>query len=61
MNETKIDKECDVGDECFLSGYETDDSDWSIGWLEPLGTDFENNDDDDEIGTHLSDEKRFVS
>ncbi|GAU50226.1 hypothetical protein TSUD_141540 [Trifolium subterraneum] len=32
MNETIIDKEYDVGDVCFLSGSESDDSDWSIGW-----------------------------
>ncbi|PNY08108.1 hypothetical protein L195_g004620 [Trifolium pratense] len=32
----------------FLSGYESDESDWSIGWLEPLGSDFESNDNDDE-------------
>ncbi|GAU37176.1 hypothetical protein TSUD_391640 [Trifolium subterraneum] len=39
MDETKIDKEYDVGDECFLSSFEFDDSDWSIGWLKPLGSD----------------------
>ncbi|PNX95569.1 putative inactive purple acid phosphatase 2-like protein [Trifolium pratense] len=36
MDETRIDKEYDVGDWCFLSSYESDDLDWSIGWLEPL-------------------------
>lgn len=53
--ERTIDREYDVvfvpsdgGDWCFLSGSESDDSDWSIGWLEPLGSDFESNDDDDD-------------
>jgi len=53
--ETRIDREygvvfvpSDGGDWCFLSGSESDDSDWSIGWLEPLGSDFESNDGDDE-------------
>ncbi|GAU38772.1 hypothetical protein TSUD_279250 [Trifolium subterraneum] len=32
MDEKRIDKEYDVGDVCFLSGSESDDSDWSIGW-----------------------------
>ncbi|PNX61127.1 hypothetical protein L195_g052294, partial [Trifolium pratense] len=41
-------KEYDVGDWCFLSGYASDDSYWSIRWLEPLGSDFESNDNDDE-------------
>ncbi|XP_004509698.1 uncharacterized protein [Cicer arietinum] len=45
--ETRIDRECDVGDWCLLSGYESDDSDWSIGWLEPLGSDFDDNDGDE--------------
>ena len=31
-----------------LSGSESDDSDWSIGWLEPLGSDFQSDDDDDD-------------
>ncbi|PNX96548.1 hypothetical protein L195_g019757 [Trifolium pratense] len=48
MDETRIDKEYDVGDWGFLSGYESDDSDWSIGWLEPLDSNFESNDNDDE-------------
>ncbi|CAL5197200.1 unnamed protein product [Lathyrus oleraceus] len=59
--ETGIDREFDgvfvasddSGDWCFLSGSESDDSDWSIGWLEPLGSDFESSDndrDDDESG-----------
>jgi hypothetical protein len=55
MEETRIDREYDVvfvpsdgGDWCLLSGSESDDSDWSIGWLEPLGSDFESNDNDDE-------------
>ncbi|PNX55798.1 hypothetical protein L195_g049429 [Trifolium pratense] len=48
MDETRIDKEYDVGVWCFLSGSESDDSDWSIGWLEPLGFDFESNDNDED-------------
>ncbi|MCH89250.1 hypothetical protein A2U01_0010144 [Trifolium medium] len=48
MDETGIDKEYDVGDWCFLSDSESDDSDWSIGWLELIGSDFEINDNDDE-------------
>ncbi|GAU32793.1 hypothetical protein TSUD_152420 [Trifolium subterraneum] len=48
MDETRIDKEYDVNDECFLSGSEPDYSNWSIGWLEPLGSDFESNDNDDD-------------
>ncbi|CAK8561801.1 unnamed protein product [Lathyrus sativus] len=61
--ETRIDREFDgvyvasddSCDWCFLSGSESDDSDWSIGWLEPLGSDFESSDndhdhDDDESG-----------
>ncbi|XP_045833366.1 uncharacterized protein LOC123924501 [Trifolium pratense] len=47
MEETRI-VPSDGGDWCFLSGFESDDSDWSIGWLEPLGSDFESNDNDDE-------------
>ncbi|PNY02867.1 hypothetical protein L195_g026187 [Trifolium pratense] len=35
-----------VDDWCFLSGSESDDSDWSIVWLEPLGSDLESNDND---------------
>ncbi|CAJ2670565.1 unnamed protein product [Trifolium pratense] len=31
-----------------LSRSEFDDLDWSIEWLEPLGLDFESNDNDDE-------------
>ncbi|KAJ0960402.1 hypothetical protein J5N97_001764 [Dioscorea zingiberensis] len=42
--ERKIDKELDVvlvpSDGDCISGSESDDSDWSIGWLEPLSTDF---------------------
>ncbi|GAU51580.1 hypothetical protein TSUD_188200 [Trifolium subterraneum] len=48
MDETRIDKEYDVGDACFLSDFEFGDSNWFIGWLEPLGYDFESNDNDDE-------------
>ncbi|CAI8608786.1 unnamed protein product [Vicia faba] len=40
----------DSSDWCFLSDSESDDSDWSIGWLEPLSSDFESSDDDDESG-----------
>ncbi|TKY69955.1 hypothetical protein E2542_SST06239 [Spatholobus suberectus] len=47
----RLDREYDVvlvpsdGDGC-LSGSESDDSDWSIGWLEPHGPDFLQSDDD---------------
>ncbi|CAL0331549.1 unnamed protein product [Lupinus luteus] len=50
--ERRIDRESDVvlvpsdGDGC-LSGSESDDSDWSIGWLEPHGSDFQSDDESD--------------
>ncbi|KAJ1375822.1 hypothetical protein SESBI_50585 [Sesbania bispinosa] len=50
--ERRIDREYDVvlvpsdGGGC-LSGSESDDSDWSIGWLEPHGSDFLSDDDSD--------------
>ncbi|KAK9930241.1 hypothetical protein M0R45_027284 [Rubus argutus] len=50
--ERKIDREYDVvvvpsGEES-VSGSETDDSDWSIGWLEPHGPGFQSEDDTDD-------------
>lgn len=50
--ERKIDREYDVvvvpsGEES-VSGAETDDSDWSIGWLEPHGPGFQSEDDTDD-------------
>lgn len=49
--ERKIDKEYDVvlvpSDGGCLSGSESDDSDWSIGWLEPHGDGFCSDDDED--------------
>lgn len=48
----KIEKEYDVvlvpsdGGAC-LSGSESDDSDWSVGWLEPHGSEFQSNDESD--------------
>ncbi|OIV94483.1 hypothetical protein TanjilG_25545 [Lupinus angustifolius] len=50
--ERRIDRELDVvlvpsdGGDC-LSGSESDDSDWSIGWLEPQGSDFQSDDESD--------------
>lgn len=50
--ERRIDREYDVvlvpsdGGGC-LSGSESDDSDWSIGWLEPHGSDFQSDDESD--------------
>ncbi|CAL0314119.1 unnamed protein product [Lupinus luteus] len=50
--ERRMDREHDVvlvpsdGSGC-LSGSESDDSDWSIGWLEPHGSDFLSDDDSD--------------
>ncbi|XP_059640037.1 uncharacterized protein LOC132282388 [Cornus florida] len=48
--ERKIDKECDAvlvpSDGVCLSGSETDDSDWSIGWLEPHAPDFQRDDEE---------------
>lgn len=51
--EKRVDRECDVvlvssdgGGDC-LSGSESDDSDWSIGWLEPHGSDFQSDDESD--------------
>ncbi|CAI9303060.1 unnamed protein product [Lactuca saligna] len=50
--ERKVDKEYDVvlvpSDGGCLSGSESDDSDWSIGWLEPHGAGFYSDDDDDD-------------
>ncbi|XP_076903440.1 uncharacterized protein LOC143558500 [Bidens hawaiensis] len=50
--ERKLDKEYDVvlvpSDGGCLSGSESDDSDWSIGWLEPHGAGFCSDDDDDD-------------
>ncbi|KAG6515058.1 uncharacterized protein LOC121970671 isoform X1 [Zingiber officinale] len=44
--ERRIDKEYDIvlvpSDGGCISGSESDDSDWSIGWLEPHGPEFEN-------------------
>ncbi|KAI9165286.1 hypothetical protein LWI28_011065 [Acer negundo] len=48
----RIDREYDVvlvpsdGGVCS-SGSESDDSDWSIGWLEPHGADFQSDDESD--------------
>ncbi|CAI9111446.1 OLC1v1011668C1 [Oldenlandia corymbosa var. corymbosa] len=45
----RVDKEYDVvlvpSDGVCLSGSESDDSDWSIGWLEPHAPDFQSDDD----------------
>lgn len=50
--EKKIDKEYDVvlvpSDGACFSGSESDDSDWSIGWLEPHGPAFQTDDDSDD-------------
>lgn len=47
----RIDREYDVvlvpSDGVCLSGSESDDSDWSIGWLEPHGPDFQSDDEND--------------
>ncbi|CAI9780899.1 unnamed protein product [Fraxinus pennsylvanica] len=47
----RIDKEYDVvvvpSDGVCLSGSESDDSDWSIGWLEPHAPDFQSDDEAD--------------
>ncbi|KAL3524927.1 hypothetical protein ACH5RR_013299 [Cinchona calisaya] len=48
----RIDKEYDVvlvpSDGVCLSGSESDDSDWSIGWLEPHAPDFQSDNDEAE-------------
>ncbi|KAL3527546.1 hypothetical protein ACH5RR_012202 [Cinchona calisaya] len=48
----RIDKEYDVvlvpSDGVCLSGSESDDSDWSIGWLEPHAPDFQCDDEADD-------------
>uniref|UniRef100_A0A5B6ZX93 Uncharacterized protein n=1 Tax=Davidia involucrata TaxID=16924 RepID=A0A5B6ZX93_DAVIN len=48
--ERRIDKEYDVvlvpSDGVCLSGSESDDSDWSIGWLEPHAPDFQSDDEE---------------
>ena len=48
--ERRIDKEYDVvlvpSDGVCLSGSESEDSDWSIGWLEPHAPGFHSSDDD---------------
>lgn len=49
--ERKIDREYDIvlvpSDGGCVSGSESDDSDWSIGWLEPHGPEFQSDDDTD--------------
>ncbi|CAK9186724.1 unnamed protein product [Ilex paraguariensis] len=46
-----VDKEHDVvlvpSDGVLLSGSDTDDSDWSVGWLEPHAPDFQSDDEAD--------------
>ncbi|PIN19261.1 hypothetical protein CDL12_08059 [Handroanthus impetiginosus] len=48
----RMDKEYDVvlvpSDGVCLSGSESDDSDWSIGWLEPHAPDFQSDDEADD-------------
>ncbi|KAJ8551124.1 hypothetical protein K7X08_000494 [Anisodus acutangulus] len=48
--ERKIDREYDIVivplDGGCVSGSESDDSDWSVGWLEPHGPRFHSDDDD---------------
>lgn len=50
--ERKIDREHDIvvvpTDGVCLSGSESEDSDWSIGWLEPHGPDFLSDDETDD-------------
>lgn len=48
----RVDREYDVvlvpSDGVGLSGSESDDSDWSIGWLEPHAPDFQSDDEGDD-------------
>ncbi|GMP45727.1 hypothetical protein CsSME_00014151 [Camellia sinensis var. sinensis] len=50
--ESKIDHEYDVvmvpSDGGCVSGSESDDSDWSVGWLEPYGPGFDSDNDSDD-------------
>lgn len=50
--ERKIDKEYDIvivpSDGGCVSGSESDDSDWSIGWMEPHGSGFLSEDESDD-------------
>lgn len=50
--ERKIDREYDIvlvpSDGGCVSGSESDDSDWSVGWLEPHGPGFQSDDDRDD-------------
>ncbi|KAM1023308.1 hypothetical protein TB2_044080 [Malus domestica] len=50
--ERKIDREYDVvlvpSEGVCVSGSESEDSDWSVGWLEPLGPGFPSDDDADD-------------
>ncbi|XP_055810427.1 uncharacterized protein LOC129880387 isoform X2 [Solanum dulcamara] len=50
--ERKIDREYDIvlvpSDGGCVSGTESDDSDWSVGWLEPHGPGFRSDDDIDD-------------
>uniref|UniRef100_A0A5B7AQ40 Uncharacterized protein n=1 Tax=Davidia involucrata TaxID=16924 RepID=A0A5B7AQ40_DAVIN len=50
--ERKIDREYDAvvvpSDGGCVSGSESDDSDWSIGWLEPHGPGFQSDDDSED-------------
>ncbi|XP_059286524.1 uncharacterized protein LOC132039973 [Lycium ferocissimum] len=47
--ERKVDREYDIvlvpSDGGCVSGSESDDSDWSVGWLEPHGPGFQSDDD----------------
>ncbi|XP_071711415.1 uncharacterized protein [Rutidosis leptorrhynchoides] len=57
--EREVDKEYDIvlvpSDGGCLSGSESDDSDWSIGWLEPHGAGFCSDDDDDDDDDYSDD------
>ncbi|CAH9070178.1 unnamed protein product [Cuscuta epithymum] len=49
--ERRIDKEYDVlvpSDDVSLSGYESDESDWSVGWLEPHAPGFRSHEEEEE-------------
>lgn len=50
--ERKVDKEYDIvlvpSDGGCVSGSDSDDSDWSIGWMEPHGSGFQSDDESDD-------------
>ncbi|CAM6092578.1 unnamed protein product [Calypogeia fissa] len=53
-HEKKTDTEFDIvivpSDGCYMSGSDSDDSDWSVGWFEPHPPDFSGNEGEESFG-----------